>query len=140
MTLYPSPKPPRKERVKNTLEKVVVENNPMEDTEQQTVVAWLRAHKILFSATVPDRRMCQRMGYIPGVPDLMIYDRPPIVENGLMYVGCAIEIKRRKGGVVSPEQAAWITSLRELGWACTIARGCDEAITFLKSLGYGGRQ
>jgi len=133
----PVPKPTRTRRIEKR--PVVRELNPMEDTEQMTVVAWLRAHKVLFSATVPDRRICQRMGYSPGVPDILIYDRPDTVENGLIYVGAAIEMKRRKGGAVSLEQKQWIADLTDRGWKCKVALGCDDAIEFLKSLGYGER-
>jgi hypothetical protein len=133
--LKPCPKPTRTSR---TFKRPAIkELNPLEDTEQKTVIDWLKCNNILFSATVPDRRYCHRMGYIPGVPDIMIYDRPAIVIDGMVYVGAAIEMKRRKGGVVSPEQAKWISSLRDRGWACEICYGADQAIAFLNSLGYG---
>jgi hypothetical protein len=130
----PVPKPARKKREK--IGRVRVESNPLEDTEQMCVVDWLRLHRVLFSATVPDRRICQRMGYSPGVPDLMIYDRPETVENGLVYVGAAIEMKRRKGGIVSAEQKIWIEGLAERGWKCKVALGADDAIQFLEECGY----
>lgn len=123
-----------------------IESNPLEEVEQITVVDWLSVHNIRFHASpngglrhpVVAMRM-KRMGCSPGFPDIMIFDRPRIVENGLIYVGAAIEMKRRKGGKVSPEQREWIEALKELGWACCIARGCDEAIEFLKELGYDKR-
>ena len=126
--------------------KVAIESNPLEETEQLTVVDWLRMHKIRFHASPngglrhPAVAMkMKRMGCSPGFPDIIIVGRPPIVENGLIYVGTAIEMKRRKTGTVSPEQKDWLSALKELGWACCVARGSDSAIHFLKSLGYGGR-
>ncbi len=113
-----------------------LESIPLEDTEQRTVIEWLQVHKILFSANVPDRRMCKRLGYVPGLPDILIYDRPTVVENGLVYVGAAIEMKRRKGGIVSLEQHEWLAKLTERGWKCCVARGCDQAIKFLEECGY----
>jgi len=131
----PIPKPTR---IKRSFKRPApMESNPMEATDQMTVVDWLRAHKVLFSATVPDRRTCQRMGYSKGVPDIMIYDRPLIIEDGMMFIGCAIEMKRLKGGVLSPEQKIWLSELKERGWKCHVAHGCDDAIKFLKECGYG---
>lgn len=131
------PKPERKKRgFKRT---TVIESVPLEDTEQYTVIDWLRAHKILHTANVPDRRNCHRMGYSKGVPDILIFDRPAMVQNGLVFVGAAIEMKRRKGGIVSPEQAQWLENLKELGWSCKVAYGADDAIQFLESNGYGVR-
>jgi len=131
------PKPIRKKR--DFKRPAVMEQVPLEDSEQYALIEWLKLHKILHTANVPDRRNCQRMGYSKGIPDLLIFTRPPIVSDGLVYVGCAIEIKRRKGGVVSPEQKQWLENLNDLGWACFVAHGADEGIKFLKGLGYGFR-
>jgi hypothetical protein len=133
----PVPKPTHRKRTEKR--PVVIESNPLEMTEQMAVIDWLRLHRVLFSATVPDRRICKRMGYSPGVPDLMIYDRPQVVENGKLYVGVAIELKRRKGGVVSPKQVEWIKALSERGWLCFVAYGADMAIAFLEACGYKDR-
>ena len=129
------PKPTYKKR--ETKRKAPKELIPLEETEQKTVIDWLKWHNILFSATVPDRRYCNRMGYVPGVPDLMIYDKPPKVIEGFQFVGCAIELKRVKGGIVSPEQTEWLEKLTESGWACRVCYGADEAIKFLEYLEYG---
>ena len=135
--IRPVPKPTRiKREVKRP---APAERVPLEDTEQMTVVGWLRAHKVLFSATVPDRRICHRMGYSPGVPDIMIYDRPGMVMNGRVFVGVAIEMKRRKGGILSEEQKQWLADLELRGWKCKVALGCDDAIKFLQECGYDNR-
>ena len=134
----PVPKPTRRKR--DFKRPTVKELVPLEDTEQMVVVDWLRLYKVLFSATVPDRRTCKRMGYSPGVPDILIYDRPTPVENGKLYVGACIEMKRRKGGVVSEDQKEWLAALEERGWKCKVALGCDDAIEFLEECGYGIRR
>lgn len=133
--MKPCPKPARKKR--NYKRPAVLESVPLEDTEQKTVVDWLELNKVWFTANTPDRRFCNRLGYKKGVPDILIFDRPSMVENGLLYVGAAIEMKRRKGGQVSKEQEEWLHKLTERGWKCFIARGCDEAIKFLEECGYG---
>lgn len=64
-------------------------------------------------------------GVLKGIPDLCIpYPRGP-------FHGLYIEMKRRKGGVVSPEQMATIEALRGLGYCVEICRGADEAIRVL---------
>ena len=55
-------------------------------------------------------------GVTPGVPDLM-----------LPQLHLFIEMKRQKGGVVSPEQKDWIVYLRSCGYHAEIAKGCEEA-------------
>jgi len=39
-----------------------------------------------------------------------------------------LEFKRRKGGVVSPEQKEWLEYLNTIGHKAVVARGMDEAI------------
>lgn len=56
-----------------------------------------------------------------GVPDYYL-DVPC---NG--YHGLRIELKRRKGGVVSPEQKEWIERLNRRGYAAFVAKGWEEA-------------
>ncbi len=53
-------------------------------------------------------------------------------------VGVAIELKRQKGGRVTPEQTAWLEHLKARGWAVAVCRGAMEAIRFLQELGFGG--
>jgi hypothetical protein len=132
------PKPVRKEKIKNPLKKVVIESNPLEDVEQKTVTDWLKAHNILFTANVPDRRICHRLGYMPGVPDIFIF-LPPPAYNG-KYKGVALELKRRKGGVVSCSQQEWLEKLSGYGWLSYVARGADDALILLDQCGYGRRK
>lgn len=114
---------------------------PTEEQEHMTLVEWLELNKINFFHVpnegrhkVQYRVKQKRMGVKAGVPDLILVDPPP----DKSHVGTAIELKRQKGGRVTPDQAKWLDILRERGWAVAVCRGAGEAIDFLKSLGYGG--
>lgn len=139
----PKPLRTKRDRVANP-RKVSMEMNPLEDTEQQVVVDWLRAHKILFHHSpnggyrhpVTAMRM-KRQGVSPGFPDLIVLDRPDVCADGKLFVGACVEMKRRAGGTVSKEQKEWLSALEERGWACKVAKGCDDAIQFLQECGYG---
>ena len=63
----------------------------------------------------------QKEGVKSGVPDLLLP-----VPNG-HWAGLFIELKRREGGRVSPEQKAWIEALRSQGYAAEVAHGWEEA-------------
>ena len=56
-----------------------------------------------------------------GVPD-MVFPNP----RGFFH-GYYQEMKRRKGGVVSPDQFLWIEVLRGQGYCVDVAKGADEA-------------
>ncbi|MCF4151775.1 VRR-NUC domain-containing protein [Dethiosulfovibrio sp. F2B] len=56
-------------------------------------------------------------GVSKGVPDLCIPEW-----------AFWIEMKRRKGGVLSPEQKDWLEYLNESGHKAVVCRGMDEAI------------
>lgn len=134
MTAVPKPTFKKREYKRPAIKELV----PLEETEQATVIEWLKLHNVLFSANVPDRRYCKRMGYSPGLPDLVIFQKPPAY-NG-QFVGCAIELKRRKGGIVSPEQRIWIEKLQKEGWIAVVCAGADEAILILEQCGYSSRK
>ena len=66
-------------------------------------------------------------GAVRGWPDLFL----PVVKQdagGVLYHGLFVELKRRRGGVVSPEQARVKGSLCAAGYAVQVCRGSDEAI------------
>lgn len=56
-----------------------------------------------------------------GAPDINL----DVARGG--YHGLRIELKRRRGGRVSPEQEEWLEALRRQGYAATVARGWEEA-------------
>lgn len=117
--------------------------NPTEEQEHKTLVEWLNVHKILF-CHVPnegDHRVQYRvkqkqLGVASGVPDILIFDPPPESD----YVGVAIELKRKKGGRITPAQIEWLENLKERSWVAAVCRGAGEAIKLLESLGYGRRR
>lgn len=116
---------------------------PTEEQEQLALVQWLELHEIRYTHVpnegkhkVQYRAKQKRLGVKPGVPDILIFDRPPLYPEN---VGVAIELKRQKGGRVTPEQIAWLEDLKARGWAVAVCRGAMEAIRFLQELGFGGR-
>lgn len=114
---------------------------PTEEQEQVTLAQWLDLHGICWFHTpngghrnVVVAKKLKDQGVKPGVPDVIVVDRPPKSRDN---VGVAIELKREKGGSVSPDQRQWLDSLRERGWIVAVCRGAGEAINLLEELGYG---
>jgi VRR-NUC domain len=115
-----------------------------EHQEQATVCDWLRAHRVVYFAVpnggsrsaVAGARL-RRIGLKAGVPDLVILSAPAKGWVSESFRGVAVEMKRAKGGVVSPLQDVWLEQMKACGWATAVAHGADAAIEFLKSLGYG---
>ena len=106
-----------------------------EAQEQARLAAFLHGRGWLFTATAngvltspAQWRTLARSGVSPGVPDVLIFE--PLAG----HVGVAIELKRVKGGKVSPEQARWLEWLRARGWCAFVARGADEAMARLEEL------
>lgn len=70
-------------------------------------------------------------GVKPGVPDIFL----PLPLGGKH--GLYIELKRRKYGRVTEEQAAWIEALMRQGYACAVCHGWEMArdviIDYLRS-------
>lgn len=60
-------------------------------------------------------------GVKPGVPDIFL----PVSRGGKH--GLYIELKRRKGGVISKEQEAWIRALCAQEYECCVCHGWDQA-------------
>jgi len=61
-------------------------------------------------------------GVSAGVPDLFI-----------PAWGLFIEMKRAKGGVVSPEQDDWLNYLASEGYSVMVCRGLSEAMEMVKA-------
>ena len=118
-----------------------------EQAEQAAVVDWLELHSIKFFH-VPNQRdfaraarneqaylaVQRRIGWRPGVPDLLIIDRPPRFPSS---PGAAIEMKYGKSKGASPEQKNWLSVLEGAGWKTDVCWTWTQAIEFLQSLGYG---
>lgn len=107
-------------------------NTDSEYSEQARFVAWCRSHgdqrlHLIYShlngivthynAAVK----AKRSGALAGLPDLFL---PVAIAP---WHGLYIEMKRAKGGVVSPEQESRMVLLRQQGYRCVVANGCEEA-------------
>jgi hypothetical protein len=75
----------------------------------------------------------KRMGVRPGVPDILIFDSPP---NYPMQKGAALELKKLKGGKLSPEQIEWLDYFKNNSWVTGVAEGLNEALALLRDWGY----
>lgn len=69
----------------------------------------------------------KREGVMRGIPDIFI-DWPRCGYHGLR-----IELKRRKGGVVSGEQREVIRRMEEVGYKVVVAKGWQEAAQAVES-------
>ena len=79
-------------------------------------------------------------GLKSGVPDVLIFNQCSVVSDKeeLHRSGCAIELKRQKGGRVSDSQKEWLAGLRRAGWVAEVCNGFEEAQKLIKELGYEG--
>jgi len=108
---------------------------PPEEAEQRTVAAYLDARGDLLWFHPPNEslrsprqgRRLQLAGMKRGVQDFLIFTG---TQDGL--VGTAIELKRRRGGMVTPEQKQWRLALAAQGWCAEVCRGADEAIALIE--------
>lgn len=67
------------------------------------------------------------MGLRPGVSDLfMAY--PAHGKHGLW-----IEMKRRRCGVISPEQRIWINRMNSVGYVAVVAKGWEHAVDLIET-------
>lgn len=117
--------------------------NPLEHDEQVQFVQMVEAAypaevaALLFAIpngtnkSVSAQAWFKAEGLRAGVPDLFF----AYPHKG--FAGLFIEMKRRRGGKVSPEQEAYIKALRERRYAVEVCRGCDEAFDRLAA--YLGR-
>jgi hypothetical protein len=161
MPAVPKPVYKKKEKVVTEVKKVShKELVPLEELEQETVADWLDIHKIMFTATMAGSYLhpatfnrMKRMGLKRGVSDLIIFDPPlayydgenitffgDIRQIGIRFNGVCLEMKRRKGGVLSDEQLTWMKQMETRGWLCHVAYGAEDAIDFLERCGYGKTQ
>jgi len=122
---------------KKTYKKSVVKRKitpESESNQQEIVIKYLRLaySDALYCASAGGMRTSylqaikmKRTGYVKGFPDLFIYE--PRGE----FFGLAIEMKKEKGGVASPEQKRWQEQLRNRGYCSYICKGKDEAIKII---------
>lgn len=121
---------------------------PSESVEQQNLfrwaavsaaVRWPKEVRMLYHVPNEGKRSkangarLKSEGLRAGVPDINLD-----VARG-EYHGLRIEMKRRRGGRVSPEQAAWLEALREQGYAAIVAHGWEEAADAIEKYLRGDR-
>jgi len=103
----------------------VLEKVPSEDQEQMLLVQWFRRTYTgvrIFAIPNGGHRhpavaaKLKATGTSSGVPDLFI-------PAWRLWV----EMKRQKGGKLSPEQADWIAYLQGVGFTCIICPGSENA-------------
>lgn len=107
---------------------------PTEEEEQIALICWAG----IAVATIPELALLYAIpngghrnkatagrlkacGVKAGVPDLHL----PVARG--IYHSLYIELKRRKGGSVSPEQRRWIRSLAGQGHCACVCAGWDAA-------------
>ncbi len=117
-----------------------------EKDEQAMLFLWLRANKIRSCAVINERHMsrlarnphaylnsCKQVGWEEGVPDVWIFEPPPIDRT---IRGIVIEMKFGKGKT-TPEQEEWLEWLDNNGWQTAVHYSRDSAVRYLEALGYG---
>lgn len=112
---------------------------PTEHQEQAAVYRWVRLSErqhpelqTLFAVPNGSHRnkitavRLQAEGVRPGVPDLVWLHPSPTGFHGLL-----IEMKRLKGGRISPEQDAFMLAARSAGYCPVVAYGWREAVSLI---------
>jgi hypothetical protein len=101
--------------------------------ESVILASWLRARGLVFSH-IPNstytpshaaKAKNKAMGVSKGVPDYLI-----LLPGRVVFV----ELKRRHGGRVSPEQLEWGEALVKSGASFSVCYGAMEAIAFIQEL------
>ncbi len=103
---------------------------PSEDSEQQTVVEYLQMLNIphwhtpnnTWTKSWSQKMKNKRLGVSAGIPDLFF------CVAGKVF---GIEMKRKKGGVVSASQMRWIKTLNSHGIETIVSNGSGPAIKFI---------
>ena len=119
---------------------------PLEEDEQIAFVQWCRVNGLIvhhsgneIGGSTPAMKAravkMKKMGTSKGFPDLLVFI-PIMGATGEAdsYQGCAIEMKRRKGGTVSKEQKRWLEILQASGAMTAVCHGADEAIAFVDAI------
>lgn len=111
---------------------------PLEFEEQRTFVEWLEYMGLKFTAvpnstytkSINQKRRNTLSGLRPGFPDLIIIIPSNLSKSGKSEL-VFLEMKRKKGSVLSSFQKEWILALDEAGQDVIIAYGADDAIKLL---------
>lgn len=110
-----------------------------EDDFQISIAAELTAKNILWTHVANEGQRNikvgqknKRKGLKRGVPDILIFDRPP---NFPHHIGVAIELKIGNNQLTS-EQETWLVSLEKLGWYTTVCWTIPEWDRTIRTLGW----
>ncbi len=114
------------------VEVLVATNAPTEAEEQIMLVQWLQLKKLphfrvpseTFTRSWKQKNMNRALGVVRGVPDMFV------LVGGKMI---AVEMKRTKGSVTSPEQKVWIEQLNNNGVPAKVCKGFTEAKAYIES-------
>lgn len=111
---------------------------PTEEHEQEVIFRWAKLQACKFPElfllhAIPNGGLrnittavrLKATGVKAGVPDICL----PVPSGG--YHGLYIELKRKKGGVISGNQKEWLQMLSEQGYLALVAHGADEAIKII---------
>ena len=104
-----------------------------EDQEQIYLVQWWRRSRPERILAVPNgghrhpavAAKMKATGTVAGVPDLFVPE-----------LTLWIEMKRAKGGRLSPAQKDWIEYLSDIGHTVVIGHGFEDAVEKLRQLGF----
>ncbi len=115
---------------------------PYESQEHLKLSTWMDYQRI-FYVHIPNElirgekqaKKYTQLGVKAGAPDFLIFDTMEQDCNGI-----ALELKRIKGGRVSPKQKEFLQKLEQNNWLTLICKGADEAIQKLKDLGLGKKK
>ena len=115
---------------------------PTEDHEQRVFILWLQQLGIMYFAVpnggLRNKRTAARLkllGAIPGIPDIVIVDSPPLSSN-IRVVSVAVEMKRREGGELSRAQKEIHEAMRKRGWIIIVGYGAKDAMDKMRQLGF----
>lgn len=118
---------------------IITPDNPLEEDEQAKYFRWVRSKQIKYPfmkwihASLSGIRLTPRtaskaktQGNRKGICDICI----PCARRG--YHGAYIEMKRQRGGKLSPEQVEFLAHLEAEGYYKSVAKGAEHAIEITK--------
>jgi hypothetical protein len=108
-----------------------MEYTATEKEEALTLMRWAMLHPICreYLIHIANERKCDArhgaslklQGVRSGVSDYFL------AYPTTRYSGLWIELKRRQGGTINPNQLTWMQKMKEVGYDAQVARGWEEA-------------
>lgn len=113
---------------------------PLEQQESEYFSLWLKTQNIahhhgndnMYSKSWGQKIKMKKAGFSKGFPDFTIYidENKSVTKNPILIY---IEMKRKKGGVLSEEQKEWLEKLKKVNNVdAFVANGADEAIKIIQ--------